>query len=225
MAELERDLRALAASVDLPVERDLWPGIESRLQRRGSRPWWRAAIVALAAAAVAIGIAFAVAPARSAILRFLGLEGVTIVHVNELPPVGPGPGAIGRRATLAQARDLLPFRPVLPDIGKPDAIYVDPTQVLFTAVYGHGHVRLRITELVTGTASFEKLVYTAQPVERLHVNGGPGLWIPGAHVVSGLFGEPQLSGSALIWEQPPITVRLEAKLTKAQALRIARSLH
>jgi hypothetical protein len=43
-------------------------------------------------------------------------------------------------------------------------------------------------------------------------------------VISGLFGEPQLSGSALIWKQLPITIRIEGKLTKAQALRIARSM-
>jgi len=224
MAEVELELRALAASVELPAERDLWPAIEARLQRTRARPWRRAAIVALVAAVAAIGIAFAVPTARSAILRFFGLEGVTIVRVHELPPVGKGRAAIGERVTLGQARELLPFRRLLPDLGTPDAVYVDPTQALLTMVYGKGEVRLRITEAVSGTVPFEKLVYMAQRVERLRVNGGPGYWIAGAHVVSGLFGEPELSTSALIWQQPPITVRIEGKLTKAEALAIAHSM-
>jgi hypothetical protein len=224
MAELERDLRALAAHVQLPAERELWPGIQARLAARPSRPWRRPALVALAVAVVAVGVAFAVPPARSAILRFLGLEGVTIVRVQELQPVGKGPAAVGERVSLHRARKLLPFGPRLPDIGKPDAIYVDPTQALLTLIYGKGDVRLRVTEAVTGTVPIEKLVYLAQHVERLRVNGGPGYWVRGSHVVTDLFGEPQLSASALIWEQTPITTRIEGRLTRDQALRIARSM-
>jgi hypothetical protein len=224
MTELERDLRALAALVDLPAERDLWPGVEARLASRPRRPWARPLVVALVAAALAIGVAFAVPQARSAILRLLGFEDVTIVRVQELPPVGKGPAAVGRRVTLDEAKDLMPFHPLLPDIGKPDAVYVDPTQALLTMIYGKGDVRLRVTEAVTGSAPFEKIVYLAQHVERVQVNGGPGYWVAGAHVISGLFGEPQLSTSALIWKQLPITARIEGKLTKEQALRIARSM-
>jgi hypothetical protein len=223
MAELERDLRALASLVELPAERDLWPGIEARLAARPRRPWLRAAAAVLVAAAVAIGIAFAVPQARSAILRFLGFEGVTIVRVEKLPPVGKGPGAIGKRVTLEQASRMVSFVPLLPDVGAPGAIYFDSNQALLTMIYGKGDVRLRVTELIAGSAVFSKIVYTSQRVEPVRVNGGPGYWVEGEHVISGLFGEPQLSASALFWEQLPVTVRLEGKLTKAQALRIARS--
>jgi hypothetical protein len=225
MAELERDLRALAAYVHLPAERDLWPGVQARLAARPRRSWTKAVVVALVAVSVAIAIAFAVPPARSAILRFLGLEGVTIVRVQQLPPIGKGPAAIGERVTLDEAKTRMPFDVLLPDIGKPDAVYVDPTQALLTMIYGKGDLRLRVTEVVSGTAPFEKIVYLAQHVERLRVNGGLGYWVAGAHVISGLFGEPQLSASALIWNQLPITVRIEGKLTKEQALRIAHSMH
>jgi hypothetical protein len=223
MAELERDLRALASFVELPAERDLWPGVEARLATPPRRGWLRAASAALVAAAVAIGIAFAVPPARSAILRLLGLEGVTIVRVEKLPPAGKGPGAIGKRVPLDQARRLLVFDPLLPDIGAPDAVYVEPDQMLLTMIYGKGDVRLRVTELVAGSAMFSKLVYTTQHVEQIRVNGRPGYWIEGEHVVSGLFGEPELSASALIWEQLPVTVRLEGRIGRALALRIAHS--
>jgi len=86
-------------------------------------------------------------------------------------------------------------------------------------------VRLRITELIAGSPVFTKIVYSSQDVEHVRVNGQPGYWIEGEHVVSGLFGEPELSASALIWEQLPVTVRIEGRITKAQALLIARSMH
>jgi hypothetical protein len=224
MAELEHDLRSLAALVELPAERDLWPGVGARLApTRPGRRWLRAAVAVLVAAALAIGIAFAVPPARSAILRFLGLEGVTIVRVDKLPPAGRGPGAIGRRVTLDRAEHMLAFDPLLPGIGAPDAVYVDPNQMLLTLIYGKHDVRLRITELIAGSPAFTKIVDISQLVERVRIKGRAGYWIAGEHVVSGLFGEPELSASALIWEQLPVTVRIEGRITKAEALRIAGS--
>ena len=95
MAELDRELLALGAYVGLPPERDLWPGIAARLGVAPRRPWLRIAAVAVAALAVAVGIAFAVPPARAAILRFLGLEGVTIVRVEKLPPATSSVAVVG----------------------------------------------------------------------------------------------------------------------------------
>ena len=61
----EHELRALAAWVELPEERDLVPAVRARLRGRPSRR--RALVVVLAAALLAAAIAFAVPPARSAI--------------------------------------------------------------------------------------------------------------------------------------------------------------
>jgi len=49
------------------------------------------------------------------------------------------------------------------------------------------------------------------------------VWFSGTHVVDDFFSQPRLSGSALIWEQNGLTLRLEGRFTKAEALRIARS--
>ena len=225
MAELERDLRALAASLDLPTERDLVPAVRARLvavgkPRRGRR---RLVLVALAAIVVAIGVAFAVPPARSAILRLFGLEGVSIVRVDKLPPVGPGVLAAGTRMSLPEARRMLAFEPLLPDIGTPQAIYVDEVQQLLIVLYGEGSTRLRFTELLGREAFYTKFVTLEQHVERVTVNRGRGLWIRGQHVVSEMFGQPRIAGNALLWEQGPRTFRLEGRLSKTEALRIARS--
>jgi hypothetical protein len=39
-----------------------------------------------------------------------------------------------------------------------------------------------------------------------------------------MFGQPRLSASVLIWEQAGLTIRLEAKMTEAQAFEIARTM-
>jgi hypothetical protein len=221
MTELERDLRALAAYVDLPGERDLWPGIEARLAHRPARRRMRAAAIAIVAAAVAIGIAFAVPPARSAILRLLGLEGVHIVRVDKLPAVDVNPAVIGSPTTLDEAAKVLQFRPLLPDVGTPRAVYLDPSRQAVLLVYGEP-LRLRLEE--TRLRVFEKLVTFGAPVQRVTVNGNRGVWVPASHVVDDFFSQPRLSESALIWERDDTTFRLEGKLTKPQALRIARSI-
>ncbi len=220
MPELERELRALAAHVDLPAERDLWPAIHARLDRRRPIRWFRVAAVAVAALAAAIAVAFAVPPARAAILRFLGLEGVTIVRVETLPPVAPSNAVVGTRTTLDKAAARLGFQPLLPDIGRPDGVYLDSSNMAVLLVYGTP-LRLRLEETQLGV--FQKMASTRQPIDRVNVGGNPGVWIPDAHLFDDFFGQPRLSGSALLWERDGITLRLEGRLTKAQAVALARA--
>lgn len=222
MAELERELLALARRVELPAERDLWPGIQARLaaSKAPRRPWLRITAVVAAALAAAIGIAFAVPPARSAILRFLGLEGVTIVRVQTLPAAASGPAVAGQPTTLDGAARRLGFRALLPDIGAPAAVYVDPSGQAVLLLYGKP-TRLRLEETHLGI--YGKIVTIQQQVDRVTVNGGRGVWVTGTHVVNDFFGQPRLSGSALIWEQDGLTLRLEGRIAKALALHIARS--
>jgi hypothetical protein len=223
MAELERDLRLLAAAIDVPAEPDLARTVRARIaQPERRRIAWRPLAVALAILVVAVGVAFAVPQARSAILRFLGLENVTVVEVRELPPATRGPGAIGDRVSLAQAERRLGFEPLLPKLGRPDTVYLDPAAELLVVLYGRP-VRIRLSEF-KATYSLEKLVTSEQQVQRVRVDGNPGLWIQGPHVVSELFGQPRLSGNALIWQRDGLTLRLEGRLSRADASRLARSI-
>ena len=224
MAELERDLRALAAHVELPAGRDLVPSVRARLTTPARASRRRTLIALVVGLAAAVGVAFAVPPARSTILRFLGLEGVTIVRVESLPPAGGRPGSPGgRRVSLAEAMRMLVFQPLLPDIGRPDAIFVDQFEQLLVVVYGKDAVRLRLSELAGRRGLYSKMVTVEQRVEPVDVGGDPGIWVEGQHVVSELYGTPRLSGNALLWEHAGLTLRLEGHLSKQQALRIARS--
>src|SRR6266446_4632352 len=82
MTELERALVALGRELDIPPEPDLRSCVRERIERRTRHR--RAAVLALAIL-VALGIALAVPPARSAILRFFHIGSVTIERVDTLP--------------------------------------------------------------------------------------------------------------------------------------------
>ncbi len=226
MAELERDLRLLGATIELPPERDLVPGVRARLAARRQRRRRGRVLVAavVVAVVVAVGVALAVPPARSAILRFLGLESVTVFRVDTLPPAARGPAAVGERTTLAEARRRLGFRPLLPDGLEPDAVYLGAAGgglEPLVLVYGRREVRLRITEVRAAPRLFEKFAGRFEPVD---VAGHPGLWFPERHVVVEPFGEPRLAGRVLVWEQGGVTIRIEGRLSKEQALHLASSL-
>src|SRR5205823_10953262 len=75
---LEQELRAV------PIAWPETPTLRVELAPRG-RAWRRPLVLGLALVLLALAIAFAVPPARSAILRFFHLRGVTIERVDTLP--------------------------------------------------------------------------------------------------------------------------------------------
>lgn len=84
----------------------------------------------------------------------------------------------------------------------------------------------------TATPFVFKLIGPGTKLKQVRVNGGPGVYVSGApHEV--LFeaqtGQIQtdrvrLAGNVLIWQQGPLTVRIEGTHTLGQALALARSL-
>jgi hypothetical protein len=172
---------------------------------------------------VGLAATMAVPDARTAVLRFLGLQGVTVIRVDELPPATTSPHQFGEAVTLAEAERAVGFRPLLPDLGPPDSVRIDRFAPYFVVVlYGRPRVRLRLTEM-SGAGTIEKYALAEQRVERVLVDGKPGIWVEGRHVVAGPEGLPRLSGSVLLWEQDGLILRLEGRLTKEQALQIARN--
>jgi hypothetical protein len=222
MPELDAALRELGRQVEFPPTPDLASQLRGRLER--PRRWRRPLAVALAVLVVAVGAVLAVPPARTAILDWLGLRGVSIVRVDELPPTSPvGRLDLGRRVTLEEA----PPWTLVPD-EKPDSVWVDDGTV--NLLWGTpDDVRLLLTEF-RGEAFIEKLIEPNVDVEPVSVNGLPGAWLEQPHVV--MFKDPsgrlrdnegRLAGKTLIWQDGDLTLRLEGDLSKAEALRIARS--
>ena len=110
--ELEQRLLALGTALDVPPAPDTVPAVLAGLparRRRRRRPARRVLAVALAAMLLLVGAAMAVPPTRDAILRAIGLRGVSIERVPRLAPLPPGARTgvtlgIGRPIPLARAR-------------------------------------------------------------------------------------------------------------------------
>lgn len=213
MTELERALVALGQELDLPPTPALAAAVRPRLARRSRRRLW----VALAAAVlVALAVAFAVPPARSAILRFFHIRGAQVSIVDRLPAVPLRDTAPGTPGTLGQAG----FRVLLPDGRPPDGVYLIPGGVWLR--YGDvAHPRLLVAELQTGSGLVLKKVAAGGRVEYVDVGGSLGVWIAAPHNLYLPGGEPRLAGTTLLWQHGVLTVHLEGKLTKSQAIAVA----
>jgi hypothetical protein len=228
MTELERALTSLGEAIDFPPAPDLRPAVRERLERRR---FVRPLAFALALVIVAFGIAMAVPPARSAILRFFHIGAVTIERVQTLPPARERPLAagLGPALPLDQAEARSGVRLVL-HAPRPDRFYARPgllatlleyrgTPVLLAEFQGD---QLGITKKLAGPGT------TVQPAPI----GSFGIWIAGGkHVlywetslgqISRI--EPRLAGNVLIWIDGGRTFRLEGALHEEQMLGLARDI-
>ena len=97
----------------------------------------------------------------------------------------------------------------------------------------HGRTVLLSQFLSVGDQEMlKKLSGNATVIEAVDVRGDPGLWLEGApHVLAwidratGYRERPiRIRGSVLLWVHGGLTLRLEGRLSKAQALELARSI-
>jgi hypothetical protein len=224
----ERELRALAAYVDLPAERDLAPSVRARLGRAPNRRL--AVVLVLVALALAVAVAFAVPPARSAILRFLHLRGVRIELTDRLPEIRTtAPLDLGVPVSLRDSARRAGFTPLTSSLlGRPDRVTWDGEMLWFT----YGNVRLLVSQF-RGTARLDLVKKVVEPGTRITpvtVAGQPGYLLSGARHF--LYVAPtdlirdervRLARDVLLWQHGTLTLRLEGDLTLVRALRIARS--
>jgi hypothetical protein len=236
MAELERDLRALAAHLEWPETPSLAPRVRVRLREpapRGRRPW-RLVAVALAVLAIAIGLAFAVPQSRGSILRWLGLRGVRIEFVDRLPKVPPaGPLDLGPRVSVEEASRRAGFHVLMSKLlGSPDEVHFDGVQVWL--VYGDPASPRALLSEFRGRAEqvYVKKVMTPKTrVDFVSIAGQPGYFLSGAEhflyiAPSTLIREERLrlARNTLVWQHGLLTLRLEGGFGEGPALQIARSL-
>jgi hypothetical protein len=218
MNELEQALVALGRELELPAAPDVSTAVRARLgEPRRPRRLLLAAAVALL---VAIGVAFAVPPARAAILRFFHLGGATVTIVERLPPARIRAGLPGTPARLGEA----PFRVLLPDGQRPDGVRRDGGTVWLR--YGPpGRPRLLVAETRTGGPwLFKKVAAADTTVRPTQVEGRPALWIAGARHQLRLplpGGGVHLAGNTLLWQQGALTLRLEADVGLERARQVA----
>jgi hypothetical protein len=234
MSEIETRLAEL--DVEWPPAPDVAARVRARVKaeprRRRLRPAWA---VALAILVLGGGVA-AVPSARSAVLRWLGIEGVRIERVpsNPTPAPSSAPLDLGERTRLTAAM-LVPAA-----LGRPDAVYAvgERVSLLYRAGPGlpeseHSGAGALLTQFPgrTNAEFIRKFAGPGTTIERVEVDGEPGFWLAGeAHGL--LYEDPageireapsRLVGSTLVWRHGDRTLRLEADVPKSRALAIARS--
>jgi hypothetical protein len=176
------------------------------------------------------------------------------VHVVPTPsPLPPGPLGqrlgLGSQTTLANAQSQVPWHVTIPSkLGDPDEVYLQlppsaPAQGEVTLVYatrpgipvsGETGVAVLVTEArgAVDKMYFMKMLGPDSTIEDVTVAGHRGFWIAGSphgfmftdadgHFINETM---RLATNTLVLDWGGTVVRIEGKLTRAQALEIAASL-
>jgi hypothetical protein len=237
---LETRLAELALEVEYPPTPELAAAVRRRLEAHAPRRSRsrRALALAISLALLAGGAAAAAVPAvRHAVGDLFGLRGATVGRVPRTPPAPATAGRdLGPRVTLAEARRLAGFPILLAHdtrLGTVGAVHLARTPgggARVTFVYRGGDVTLSELRGSTQRDLVRKLTPPSSPIGRVRVNGEPGLYVAGPHVVlfreaSGQIVEDRArtAGRVLLWQRGPLLLRLEADVGLTRALQIARS--
>ncbi len=238
MTELERALLAVGQNLEVPAAPDLTGVVRAQLAegRRPSLFSRRMLVVALAVLAVAVGAVLAVPQARSTITDWLGIGNVTIRYVEELPPVEQATDdlGLGEQMSLEEARERAGFQvrvPTVDGLDDPPKVYYNESSSQVAFLYGsEENPKLLITQ-ADARGAIEKIVNLNVTERELVVvePGYAGVWLYGEkHAIfypSTGHEEPfRLVGNALVYEIDGVTARIEAEISKDEALRIARSM-
>ncbi|HKF14430.1 MAG TPA: hypothetical protein VKB13_04295 [Gaiellaceae bacterium] len=231
MSELELALTRLGRELDYPETPDLTGAVRRRLvEGRRPRSWRRPLVIALAAVLVVVAAVMAVPQARSEVLDWFGIGSVTIHYVDELPKLeGREEFELGARVPLAEARDRAQFAILMSTLEglEHPKVYYRGDIGMVSLLYGtEEEPRLLISELVSPGA-IDKLLSSQTDVEPVREDEWSGAWLSGGQHVLFLPVQDQLLrlvGNVLVVHNSSTTVRIEADVSKDEALRILRSL-
>jgi len=235
---VERELTVLGDELAYPPTPELAAAVRARIEAPPRRriPARRTLALALAALLLLSGGALAASPGlRHSVLDWLGLRSVRVERVPTLPKLPPGPAGrdlgLGTRTTLPAARAHVGF-PVLVSARRPDEVYVasSPPGGRVTLAYRG----VLITELRgrQDTTLIDKSLGPETTITRVRVGADPGVWIAGKpHEIAFVDARGQvraenlrLAGNTLVWRHGDVLLRLEANVSRARALAIARTL-
>ena len=241
MPELEQALTDLGADIAWPrtprlrVETGVVIPLPSERHRRD---WGRPLAVAAAVVLIVAGL-LAFAPTRDAIAGFLNLH-TTVQRVPKLQTPSPHPGqslGLGTPVTKAELTKV-PWRITIPSaLGEPDQVYlalppIGPSGGEVTFYYKSGPVLVTEARGSVNEQFFLKTVGPGTTVENVDVNGHAGWWISGephGFVFTDANGNPyfdtlRLATNTLIFDDNGTVIRIEANISKQQALGIAGSM-
>lgn len=237
MTELELRLAELGRELDYPATPNLVGGLQGRLAEHRPRRRLRLALALALAVAALFAVVLAASPrARSSFLELFRIGGATISRVEELPRGGARAGiAPGRPVMLASAQRSVGFRIRLPQASpgrQVREVLLDPRGGGIVSIVWCCRPVLVLSQFAGDATTFiRKFVPSSTTLEPVQVGGKPGYWIAGGpHTV--FFQAPdgavqdytvRVAGNTLMWVDGEVTLRLEGRLTRAEALALARS--
>ncbi len=275
-ADLERRLADLGRRVAVPEAGGIAAAVGRRLREEQgqSRSWWRTVLLPslgigrrnplrpvwapawqralrpIAIVVIVLGTILAVPAARDTVASLLGLGGVQIRQVPDLPPVS-GPAdlrlRLGQPVALAQARASVPFQIALPaTLGDPDEVFLSErypggvVTLLWDARPGlpagsatpAGLVLTEFRGSINSRTMVAKLLDRGATIESVTVAGQPAFWIGGRPHEVVLVDENgeyvletlRLEGQVLLWVHDGVTMRIESALSRDEAIRVAESI-
>jgi hypothetical protein len=229
MSQLELQLRELGEGIAFPPTPDLVSRVRERVGPEPPARRLNRRLLPVALAAIAVGVAFAVPPARTAILRFFHLGSVSVERVETLPAAEERPLAAGLGSAMsrAEAERRAGFAIVLPEGAEPKRFYARPG--LIATFLG----RTLLAEMRGDQfALAKKFVGGQTTIDFTLLDGQSALWIAGSpHVLmyvddQGIPRElrTRLAGNVFIWVHGDRTFRLEGPLSEQKAIALAREI-
>ena len=239
MPDFEEQLIALGQAIAWPETPRFGVRLPLPAQRGGlGRGRWA---LAAAAALLIVATLIAYTPTREAIAGWLNLH-TTFIRTEHPPTPTPRPSldqlGLGTPTTLAAAQGQVAWRIAVPaSLGAPDQVYLNlppsgPTGGEVTLFYSKPTVYVTEARGAVNEQFFVKILGPGVTVEPVSFNGHSGYWISGrVHeiVFTDADGNPRfetlrLAANTLIFDDGGIVVRIEADITKQQAIDIGRSL-
>lgn len=242
MPELEQALIELGAEIAWPPTPQLQVRTSVVIPLQAPRHglvWGRTLAIAAAVVLIVAGL-LAYTPTRDAVAGWINLH-TTIHRVRSLETPSPRPGqslGLGTPATLAEAQAKVAWRISVPSaLGKPDQLYLalppaGPSGGEVSLYYARGPVLVTEARGTVNEQFFGKTIGPDATIENVDVNGHSGWWIAGApheFFFTDPNGNPyadtlRLATNTLIFDDNGTIVRIEADITKQEALQIASSL-
>jgi hypothetical protein len=199
--------------------------VEPERAGRHASPWPRRLAVAAVVLVVALVATLAVAPAREAVARWLGIGSTRIERVPDgtvpadLPTIT---GGLSPATEEEAERALGGALPVVEGLGRPEATFVSPEGGVIL-VWPEGETTLWVRNPDFEPATFvKKLVDAGEPAELIAGVGDEALLVEGTHILE--TPHRRLSaGTVLLWVDDGREYRLESNLERAAKIDVARS--
>lgn len=241
MNPLDDRLRDLGEHLDVPAGEALAARVAGRVRERRRRSSHRRLAIAFATLLVAlVGLSFV-----PAVGDWLGVRGVEVAQepaptTTAARPPAPTPSPppataldLGTPTSLVAAAREVGFPMLLaPVLGPPEGVWLDtrPAVPIVTLTYPGGRLVSEFRAAIAAEPVLRKFAAGDVRVEELVVEGRRAVWVEGMHEVAveragEVFAdELRLSDSALLVEVGDVTVRIETRFGRADAVEIARNL-